>query len=66
MRAVDLDRAHAKSVLVGDHLIGAAVDQSLRYFAFARTKAIDATRGIGDLFGTDRCACAREDCLDRA
>jgi hypothetical protein len=63
MRAVDLDSAHAKPELVGDHLIGAAVDQSLQYVAFARTKAIDATRGIGDLFGTNRCASAREGCV---
>jgi hypothetical protein len=52
--------------LVGDHLVGAAVDQSLQYFAFARTRGIDATRGIGDLFGANRNASAREGCLDRA
>lgn len=49
-RAVNLDRAHAEPELVGDHLVGASIDQSLRYFAFASTERIDATRGFRDLF----------------
>jgi hypothetical protein len=65
-RAADLDRAHAKPELVSDHLIGTTADYPSSTSRSRGLKAVDAPRGIGDPFGTNRCVCAGEGGLDGA
>ena len=48
-RAVDIDRAHADSEVIGDQLVRLTRQQSLKNFALARTESPHPPGGVGDI-----------------